>query len=726
MYSYNTKTKKQKIQTYISGMIAFLCFFSMSGYASLQNYPAQECNRQCSEGVREITNQCPSFNSNNDFLDQCNSDVCNVTFINSLNELVRSSGHAITAENRIREKITTYLETIVDKCQEQKAQEVCGSICKAYAEDTSHGCPAQVGNFASSCDNMCSDKDTAAYMSGNNMSDSMLANVNVLRFSEIEKKWTDVRSQCIGEAKTTFVNNYAEQCGKKIKKIAESQGKTILCDEEATKENPQCQEYCQTEANTVYSMDDLSSHQFIVNMHERLSVNDENKKRIYYSLVAKDMGHFVQNEVEKLEIIDSDKQLVSPLSWWMCEKGKGQACESNLYRALEQAEKVCSDVQKEARECCYQPEKCVGGGLAATLDSLGKLHVAVAGTKGQKRTCEAVQQASGLYASMQGAMAAQCINKSNACSKDCNGEVEKVVDVFKESCNHDPRSKRGYNESEHSCDKPLFDHYMKMYRGHMSVEQIRIGEVSKECETIGRESNRRIQDMSTHLGSSLLAGMKECGQKPKEFKPTPNPPGYTPPPVATCPPNCPASPPAPPSVKPPGGGGGGGPSKVVADPFADDPLPQAANPFGEDPDLGESGPDMGKGPSKGMGGLLGGGGGTGGGGLGGLGGGGSPGGPARGGKDPAKKNKVLLGFKGGKFTGYGGGSSSGEERSRRRASRSGKKKRGMASLDLKKLLPKGKQLNNKVGKFGSPHDNIFQRMSDRIQWMCRTEQISCK
>ncbi|MDE0518217.1 MAG: hypothetical protein OXH36_01480, partial [Bdellovibrionales bacterium] len=242
-------------------------------------------------------------------------------------------------------------------------------------------------------------------------------------------------------------------------------------------------------------------------------------------------------------------------------------------------------------------------------------------------------------------------------------------------------------------------------------------------------SNRRIQDMNTHLGSSLLAGMKECGQKPKEWKPTPPPEGCPPncpPPVPTCPPNCPGPPPTPPPVEPPGGGGGGGPSEV-ADPFADAPLPQAANPFGEDPDLGEGAPDMGKGVKKGMSGLIGGGGGTGGGGLGGLGSGGPSGGRDRGGKAPARKKKVLLGFKGGKFTGYGGGASnSGEERSRRRASRSGKKRRGVAALDLKKLLPKGKQLNNKVGKFGSPHDNIFQRMSDRIQWMCRTEQISCK
>ena len=617
-----------------------------------------------------------------------------------------------------------------EKAAEDKKK--CITFCERYAAATSQGCPGHSESLVNKCDSICNEQDVFEnfLVEGEPEYDGGVMDSGDELFIriKIENKWSGIRTQCIAEAKEAFVDAYAEKCEEKIEEVAEEHEKTILCAEDATKQNTECKEYCKSEAEELYNNEDITSESIAkVHMGVPPDANDENKRRVYQSLIGADMGSVVQREIAQLEIIGNENKLVDPLHWWpSCVKGKGQACESNLYRALEEAQDICSDLQNEARECCHEPEQCVGGGLAQTLDSLGKLNVAIAGMKGQKAQCEAVQQTFGMYGGMQGAMAARCMNKASACSRGCNAEVEKVAEAFGKACNHDPRTKANWEEDMHSCDKKLFDHYIKNYKGLTNTERISIGEVSDECKTTGKEANRRIQDMSTHLGTSLLAGMKECGMEPEEWKPTPPPEGCPPncpPPPPTCPPVCPMPPPPPPPIETTGGGGGGGPS---ADPFADDPLPQAANPFDEDPDLGDGGPDVGKGVQKGMSGLLGGGGGTGGGGLGGLGGGGSSGGGRnRGGGAPAKKKKVLLGFKGGKFTGYGGGSSDRKERSRR-ASKRGKTKRKMSSLDLKKLLPKGKQLNHKVGKFGSPHDDIFQRLSDRIQWMCRTDQISCR
>ena len=130
------------------------------------------------------------------------------------------------------------------------------------------------------------------------------------------------------------------------------------------------------------------------------------------------------------------------------------------------------------------------------------------------------------------------------------------------------------------------------------------------------------------------------------------------------------------------------------------------------------------------GGLIGGtgGGSSGGGGLGGTGGGGSGGGGRHGAYGARKPAQVALGLKsGGKFKGYGGGGNKSNPSKRSRTRKKSKKDpKNFASLDLKKLLPKGKQINHKTGKYGSPHDNIFKRMSDRIQWMCRKERIDCQ
>ena len=160
-------------------------------------------------------------------------------------------------------------------------------------------------------------------------------------------------------------------------------------------------------------------------------------------------------------------------------------------------------------------------------------------------------------------------------------------------------------------------------------------------------------------------------------------------------------------------------------------MQKPANPFDVQPDMEDGEPGLDSSGPSGFGGLVTAGGGGSGGGGGGLGGGGGGGdgddAPNDGGS--AKARKILQGYQGGKFTGYGGGGSNNNAGGRKgrgwKSKKDKKKKRGMASLDLKKLFPKEKR-NKKIGKFGSPHDDIFKRVSDRFQYMCRTKKIDCQ
>ena len=700
--------------------IALLCFFCIPSYANGNN-----CNSAdnflsfCDKKREQFTLYWP--------------DSCDCTQLHSDTEKgMIGVEHIAVLRVRVRVRVrAAQCRTLNDCVAEAKAKEACTASCKMYTTYTSYGCNDSAKNIIDQCSGICEARGALEFFT------ELLLNVYDgpgELFKWEDKLNVDNRNACIQESKDTFITAYTTKCVEHIEEIKEN--KVLLCSEEgATKSNPLCNKYCAEMAKESYGVEVLDSD----SIHDAYSHGETAtyESIAYKVLVNSDIDSIVEEAVKEdmNEHIDFNAQSIrdageeAGLKWWVCKKGEGMACESKLYRALEEAQDVCSDLQREARECCHEPERCVGGGLAHALDSLGKLHVTIAGIKGQKDQCKAVQQTFGMYGGMQGAMAAQCTRTANACSRGCNAEVEKVAEAFQDACNHDPRTKADYDENINSCDQKLFDYYMKNYNGFTNTERIRIGEVSDECKTTGKEANRRIQDMSTHIGTSLVAGMKECGMEPDEWKPEPVPlgcPPNCPPPPPTCPPICPTSPLPPPSIQTTdGGAGGGGPSNVV-DPFANDPILQAANPFDENPDLGEEGSKVGKGIGKGMSGLLGGSGGTGGSGLGGLGGGGSSGGGRNRGGAPTKKKKVLLGFKGGKFTGYGGGGDSREERSRGRASKRGRAKRKMSSLDLKKLLPKGKQLNHKVGKFGSPHDDIFQRLSNRIKWMCRTEQISCR
>lgn len=521
---------------------------------------------------------------------------------------------------------------------------------------------------------------------------------------------------CMEQTKEKFVKAYKEKCKEEIA-IQEEDNTTLLCKGDATKSNPGCDEYCEKRAQ-VYYAEDLAGNK-----------NDS----VPYKVLTSDASQLNELVTENVSELSNDipkrggepkDHLGFHLRWWLCKLNECSSYESELKTALDEAVKTCADLQTEAYKCCHEPEKCVGGGLAQALDGLGKLNVGLSAFKGLKKQCEAAQQTFGMYGGMQGMMATQCTRKANKCSSQCSQILEKIAKHFKDACNYNPLSKSAYNSSQHTCDKDFFNKYTKIYHSSNNPKQVSIANVPEECKRTGKEANRRIRDMSTNLGTSLLASVNECKEKEDEWNTTDTGQTSVPPPAP--PPGSPAPQIADPSLTL---GGGGNSKEEEGDPFPGDPSVQlAANPFDIEPDLGELANEGGKGIQKGLGSLLGGSSGGGGGGLG-PGGGGGPAsrGGSHGGSSGGKKRKILLGYKGGKFAGYGGGGSSGESRAERgKFFKSKKDKRGMASLDLKKLLPKGKQLNHKISKYGSPHDNIFQRLSDRFQWMCRTNKISCK
>ncbi len=578
----------------------------------------------------------------------------------------------------------------------------------------------------------------------------------------VEESIEGQRGGCLSKLKDTFNKIYAEKCSGYIKKKAEEKGRgvTLLCKEPATKGNPGCLEFCevagQTKAEKIFT--DVNPEDIVGYFSKMTSASsrrrglglgttDTSNEHLSFLInnITEDsyisyISPFVKKEVDAQ--FDESGEPIQPFSWWVvCKRDENQSCEADLVLALEEAIETCAELQKKANKCCHSPEQCVGGGLATALDGLGKLHVGMSAFRGAKEQCDAVKETSGLYAGMKGAMVGQCTSKANSCQSGCRQEQNKVAKAFKEACRGSIRDKEGYNPSEHSCTERFFSHYKEQYITTHTTQsdgrEVNIAKAPGQCEVTGREANRSIQDMSTNIGTSLLASMRECGgEPPLEWEqkspvipqqPIIRPTGS---PIIS-------SPDGPPAPVPELGGGGPDkdPRKRRRKPFElpdDDPLSGPADPLGEEPDLGEDEQEEDKSSPGGMSGLLGGRGGGTGGGLGGLGGGGGSSGPGRrgsGGGDSAKGKKILHGYAGGKFAGYsGGGSASGNSRRgyRRSAKRGKGSKRGLASLDLKKLLPKGKQLNHKVGKFGSPHDDIFQRMSHRVQWMCRTNKIPCK
>ena len=608
------------------------------------------------------------------------------------------------------------IEQLVRKVQQQQQ---CQTLCEGYIGKTTKGCPS-IPQHGDGCEGICS-----RYAPDTNRG---LASLEFYKF--IEDKWSQKRSYCFNEVKTQFVKKYLDQCASKISNLSskkcESKEAVLLCGENANKDQPQCKQWCKKKAQEV--ADEKIDDQIDV---AKIFHEDDYDPPLSYVVLNKPPNELAEKELSQLEIVDNSGNLPEGFRCWeMCKVNNNQACEAKLKSAISEAVEICGDLQSEAHKCCHSPEKCVGGGLAHALDGLGKMNVALSQLGSQKRTCEAVQQTYGMYSGMQGAMAAQCRRKASKCTSGCNEQLSSVIEAFESACGVDPRQQDSHDESL-SCTEDFFDEYRtKIFsnqHGQANDGDVNISKAGKDCQRTGQESNRNIGDMTTNLGTALLASVKECEQKAQQNGwewSAPTPPNWQ----APAPPTGPQVQPQSPGLPPPVQAGGGGDSKKLPDGPS---MQKPANPFDVQPDMEDGEPGLDPSGPSGFGGLVTAGGGGSGGGGGGLGGGGGGGdgddAPNDGGS--AKARKILQGYQGGKFTGYGGGGSNNNAGGRKgrgwKSKKGKKKKRGMASLDLKKLFPKEKR-NKKIGKFGSPHDDIFKRVSDRFQYMCRTKKIDCQ
>ena len=622
-----------------------------------------------------------------------------------------------------------HLQSCVEAAKQRQSEglkEECNSTCSPYIQRTTEGCRGTIQDTKYVCNQIC--QNVYEHIKG----------YQGEKYEAIESQVPN-RGRCIEESKIRFLNTYKEACVNTLAEIEQAKGEStkLLCGGNATKDNPQCDQYCIKKAEKFYGPDltpqDIVNQFYSTNMASQ-DANSFNMSKAYNVLIAVDEGiqHIVQNEVSKIQndLFRQNGELTrkaksAGLQWWQCRRDENMECEANVKLTLETAVTVCSELQTEALECCHEPEQCVGGALAHTLDGLGKVNIAIGGIKGRKEQCQAVRQTHGMYAGMQGAMAAQCIRKANNCIQKCQEAVNIVIEAFEQACNHNPLIKEDYNESKHSCDEDFFKHYTEQYKSSNNEKQVSISKVPEECKRTGKESNRRIQDMSTNIGTSLLASVKECGQEEESFAEWPG--GTT---GSVTPPDPPPPPPG--ELPTPQIGGGGDISSPPGggSPFGDDGgMPQAANPFDLEPmDMGDEALMEQGGAKNGFnGGLItGSGNGGSGGGLGSGGGGGGSGSRGRGRGLKKAAGSLLKGLTGGKYTGYGGGGgfgSKGGNKGRGLAAKGKKAKKKKFSLDLKKMVPRDKKAPFKRTKVHSAHLNIFEIISIRYKAQCQEGKL---
>ena len=546
------------------------------------------------------------------------------------------------------------------------------------------------------------------------------------------------RASCLTEVEDKYIRSFTAKCLRKIKETEENKGQSalLLCDGNASRNDSKCEKFCEQEAQKSYGNPTTTEED--IKLATGGSFHPTRNSIVHQALTTSDMDSFVGLKINTNigTLVANVNNLQDPLSWAKCKLGDCEPHEYSLKTTLTQAVEKCHELETEALECCQNPESCAGGGLMQAVEAMSRAYTSVNSVRGRKSYCKAVRNAHGLYTAMQGTMAGSCSHKSNKCRQECGQLLKNVSKVFEEACGVSLGKSAPPYGTNMLCEEEFFDHYSaKYYKGQNTKGRV-LADVPRDCQIAGRHAGTHVEDMIGNAGTAIIAGQKSCGENgylADRNGDSPPPPGglhvggggdeeeEDPPPGGGNTIEIGGPPPAAPEI----GSGGGNSEDDGGNGYVNGSKPRTpSNPFDiEPPDLGPSDEEN-AGQSAPMGGLANSGGGGGGGGIGGGGGPGGSGGYPSENSQPSKQKNIIQRLAHNKLKGYGGNPSP-SSNPREPFPKTEQPERKLAELDLKKILPKGKQLS-KVGSIGSPHEDIFQKVSTRIRWMCRTDKISCK
>ncbi len=398
----------------------------------------------------------------------------------------------------------------------------------------------------------------------------------------------------------------------------------------------------------------------------------------------------------------------------------GQECELSIEIAFNNSLKICKQLKKKAELCCKDPLKCIeGGGIRKRLfTNVGPLEGGDISAQ-----CLLLKQKLTSAGNLGHQLAGQCRRRASSCVSGCNSQMEgEFLSLFETYCAFDLKVASAYNPRIHTCSEELISKYSGLYTQNYLI-------IPQACEQEGNKSQKMSQNAEEILKSALSAA--KCVEEARGHT-TGTPDGRASDNREASPPNQIGNTKAgvtfqvhgvPEKVnmhgapkgsgvvddssfgRRPGantGGGGGGKESSSSSSAFSSSKNSKDSMFRE---VGSS--NAGK---SGTGAVYG-------------------GGPVLGGASHLLKgNRASLDTKRENQRAKSPDKKEGKEGKDKEALREFAKTgegSGKDSYSFWKKLPSRELPNNKISSYGSPHDDIFKRISNRFDFLCRTEKISC-
>lgn len=412
----------------------------------------------------------------------------------------------------------------------------------------------------------------------------------------------------------------------------------------------------------------------------------------------------LQSQVDQNLPTNPDQLIRQGFSWQKC--AFGMPCAQEIESAFNTVLQQCNNLKAKATLCCDDPVKCVDAGKAnqALFSDLSSAPT------GMAEKCRLIKETFGEVGNVGQKMASQCREKASACVQGCGEQItNNFRNKFHQICTFDIMKEETYNRATHTCSPDLVNTYVKKYKGELAT-------LVAQCEVEGQKSNNLAQSADEVLKSALSgAQCEEQAQGGVDIPSAPQPgagqTGFS------------------------SGAAGATTSSITAEPTLtwrdpgkkDKPMSgsegggasssrDAAGGLSENIEGSQPGLEGGtrhsnkKGTSEKDKNVIGGGGA-----------GSVAGGVGQKLQGPAGKLKKP-GDKSGKTK--EGAEEEIDKLSQRQFAKTGSGDQNSGVPSWTKIKPR-QNLNTRISAFGSPHDDIFKRISDRITLLCRQEKLHC-
>ena len=354
----------------------------------------------------------------------------------------------------------------------QCVQDECEKQCEDHIRDNLSAC-FDGSSYQASPDSFC--RNSCQYPE----------NGKLPVFNSASREIAQAKKKCAQRNWETIQSNLTKQCKRYLTQLSQGRG-TLICPG-GNAQTPGCKDFCKR------AVADIAE-----NSGQRGDCSeDEITKRDGPKDCSQQMNQSIQQALPK----DMAKDFAQKgFSFQQCDLG--MPCEQDLQQYFQMGLNQCKKLATKAKTCCSDPLKCLPGGTGASQRLF--THAGISAQNSISQNCAQLKNQLKHTGQVSQQMANQCRKSAENCSQSCTQIiVSHIQQPFFNICTFDLNQPESYDPTRHTCAKEMIQQYTTQYQKELVP-------LLSQCTTEGQKSQNLASTAQELLKSALSA--QQCQQ----------------------------------------------------------------------------------------------------------------------------------------------------------------------------------------------------------------------